>query len=261
MYLKTMKMLIMVLVGGFSVSGAFAHGDRFAHAEDMQKVFDGYQDESLRQFYAKFSSSIDTGLDCISDKIREKLAEKFPGQEITLTKHRYVAHSWFYGGAIPDLTLLERKYPGCKDVIIDIWRKFCNESDSWIRREFGLYGTPKIARAYCAMLYYTHLLGDWTPENIDFDYLMPPKDIVAQLVQACEDIFGKTSHADYCIRFKDGLEMALRSKVSKSDQGVAVLQALWSLKVGTELHDAWAGKGLDESRHMWKPDVKPKEQK
>ena len=267
MCLKTMKMLFVVVCAGFSISGAFAHSDRFAHATDMQKVFDGYQDETLREFYARFSSCIDLGPNSVEKRIRKRLAEAFPGQEIKLTKHRYIAHSWFYGGAIPDLTLLERKYPGCKRVVIEVWRKFCDESNSWIEREFGLYRAPWIASAYCAMLYYTHLLGDWDPrDNKDIyddvgnnTYLMPPKDIVVQLVQACRDMFGKSSHSDYCIRFKEELEKALKSKVSKPDQGVAVMKALWSLKVGTELHNTFAGKGLDESRHVWKPVAKPKE--
>lgn len=263
---KSMKILLVAVVAGFSAWGVFAHNDRYAHAADMQKVFDGYQDDDLRKFYAKFSSCIDTGPNSVEKKIRQRLAEKFPGQVIELTKHRYVAHSWFYGGDIPDLTLLERKYPGCKGVIIEVWRKFCNESNSWIEREFGLYrvqkiaSAPKIASAYCAMLYYTHLLGDWDPrDNSDFDFLMSPKDIVLHLVKACQDMFGKSSHSDYCIRFKDALEKALKSQVSKPDQGVAVMQALWSLKVGTELHNTFAGKGLDESKHRWTPAAEPKE--
>lgn len=258
--LKPCKMLLAVVFACYSVLGVFAHGDRFAHAADMQKVFDGYKDETLRQFYAGFSSCIDTGPNSVEKRIRKRLAEKFPGQEIALTKHRYVAHSWFYGGDIPELTLLERKYPGCKEVIVDVWRKFCNESNSWIEREFGLPRKSKIAPSYCAMLYYTHLLGDWDPhDNTDFDYLMPPKDIVAQLVKACNDMFGKSSHSDYCTRFKEELDKALKSKVSKQDQGVAIMKALWSLKVGTELHNTYAGKGLNESKHIWTPEPEPGE--
>ena len=259
---RLIKTLFALPLAVFFVLGAFAHGDRFAHAEDMQRVFDGYEDENLRQFYAKFSSCIDVGPNSVEKRIRKGLAEKFPGQEIKLTKHRYVAHSWFYGGAIPDLTLLERRYPGCKEVIVDVWRKFCNESNSTIEREFGLYSAPKIASAYCAMIYYTHLLGDWDPrDNTDFDYLMPPKDIVAQLIKACKDMFGRSSHADYCNRFEAELKKALQSKVVKQDQGVAVMQALWSLKVGTELHNTFAGKGLDETRHPWSASVDKKKEK
>lgn len=248
------KMLFAVIAAGLFVQGAFAHGNRFEHAKDMQKVFDGYEDENLRQFYAKFSSCIDTGPNSVEKRIRKGLAEKFPGQKIKLTEHRYVAHSWFYGGAIPDLTLLERRYPGCKEVIVDVWRKFCNENNSTIEREFGLYGAPKIASAYCSMLYYTHLLGDWDPrDNTDssYSYLMLPKDIVEQLIKACKDMFGRSSHSDYCGRFEAELRKALQSKVVKQDQGVAIMQALWSLKVGTELHNTFAGKGLDETRHPW----------
>jgi len=247
------KIHILCLLIGICASVSFAHGNRYAHADDMQKVFDGYDDNILRQFYAKFSSSLDLGENGVEKRIRRGLAERFPGQKIKLTKHRYVAHSWYYAGSIPDLTLLERRYPGCKEVIIDIWRKFCTESNSTIEREFGLYQSPWIASAYCSMLYYTHLLGDWDPrDNTDFDYLMPPKDIVAQLVKACKTVFEKTSHSDYCNRFEETLKRALNSKTSKPEKGVAVMQALWSLKVGTELHNTFAGKGLDESRHIWK---------
>ncbi len=257
---KSTKILLVLVLAGFSTWSVFAHSDRFVHADDMQKVFDGYQDEDLRQFYAEFSSCIDIGPNSVEKRIRRRLAEKFPGKVIKLTKHRYVAHSWFYGGSIPDLTKLEREYPGCKEVIIDVWRKFCNESNSWVEREFKLSRKSKIASAYCAMLYYTHLLGDWDPrDNSDFDYLMPPKEIVVHLVQACCDMFGRSSHSDYCTRFKSELEKALKSKVAKKDQGVAVMQALWSLKVGTELHNTFSGKGLDESKHRWKPMAESKE--
>ncbi len=258
---KSIEILLAVAVAGFSALNVFAHSNRYVHADDMQKVFDGYQDGDLREFYAKFSSCIDTGPNSIEKRIRQRLAAKFPGQVIELTKHRYIAHSWFYGGDIPDLTKLERKYPGCKEVIVDVWGKFCNESNSWIEREFGLPRKSKIASAYCAMLYYTHLLGDWDPrDNSDFDYLMPPKEIVVHLVQACRDMFGMSSHSDYCTRFKSELEKALKSKVARKDQGVAVMKALWSLKVGTELHNTFAGKkGFDESRHRWNPVTEPKE--
>ena len=260
--------VIAIVVAWLPFLSAFAHPKAGAHADDMQKVFDGYQDNYLLGFYAKFSSCIDRGPDSIEKRIRRRLAEKYPGQEIKLTEHRYIAHSWYYAGDIPDLKLLESRYPGCKKEIIAIWQKFCKESNSWIKREFGLYSSPWIASAYCAMLYYTHLLGDWDPRDNasvgkekDTQLLMPPKEIVRELVKACRDIFGRTSHSDYCIRFKDELEKALRSEVTKPEQAVAVMQALWSLKVGTELHNTFAGKGLDESRHKWDPGTEPKEKK
>lgn len=250
-----LKVILAVIT--FSLAAVvFAHGDRFAHAADMQKVFDGYSDETLRQFYAKFSTSIDTGPDSVEKRIRKRLEEKYPERTITLTKHRYVAHSWYYGGAIPDLKLLENRYPGCKGVIVDVWRQFCKESNSKIEEGFGLRRSPWIASAYCSMLYYTHLLGDWDPkDNTDFDYLMQPEEIVSQLVKACKDMFGRSSHSDYCLQFETTLHDAIKSKSVKQEQAVAVMQALWSLKVGTELHNTYAGKGLDESKHKWQPAV------
>jgi len=255
-----MKRLIVLLMVACAAGWGFCHGDKSVHADDMLKVFDGYADDNLKAFYERFSSTIDIGANSIEKQVRKCLAERYPDKPIKLTKHRYIAHSWIYGGDIPDLSLIESRYPGCRDDVVAIWRKFNKDSNSFIKSEFGLEYSPWIANAYCAMLYYTHLLGDWDPsDNADFDYLMPPKEIVKHLTKACREMFGRSSHAEYCDRFEETLKGALRSKLGDQQKGVAVMKALWSLKVGTELHETYAGKGLDERMHRWRGNMKRKE--
>ena len=243
------------------------------HAEDFIQVFDGYDDYSLRQFYKKFSSDIDKfkdseTSDSITARIKRYLASKqnVSVSEIHLKKHRYIAHQWPYQGAIPreDLLLIEKDYPGATEGIVRIWQQFCREKNDYIANEFALQRSPWLAKSYCAIIYYTHLLGDWLPppENKDFDFVMSIDRIVDGILSAVREMGRSEEH----VRFSNELEKSLKAAKaaggsSSQQQAVRILDALKAAKLGTMLHSRF-GKYMDESRHPYtEKDAQPQSQK
>lgn len=245
----------------FFAMSCHGRGSASAHATDFKEVFNGYSDLDLWLFYAKFSSDIDDNKNAevsssVSARIKRKLAEKkgVTVRDIPFTMHRYIAHQWVYGGSIPpaDLMILENRYPGCTDDIRRIWSQFCKENNDIIAQEFRL--PQRLAEAYCAILYYTHLLGDWlpAPENSDWEYLMPVEKIVLELQNAVGKLGHGDKHKEYCDRFQVTLKTALAKGLAPQSKAELVLQALKSMKLGTMLHESGQ---MDESKHSYKEEA------
>lgn len=241
----------------------FARGDANEHAKDFLAVINGYDDYRLRQFYKKFSTDLDNNKNAetatsISARIKRAIATRYGVDVRSIAfhhKHRYIAHQWKYQGSIPyeDLQLIEKYYPNCREDIIKIWQQFCRESNDYITSEFALQRTPWIAKAYCSILYYTHIIADWLPDvNSDFDYLMPLDTVVQELVSAVRSMGRSKEHQQYCSE----LEMKLNAAKamgggSPQQQAVKILEALKEMKIGTMIHTRF-GPYMDESRHPYK---------
>lgn len=223
----------------------------------------GYNDDRLFAFYKKFSADIDDNKNpefsqSVSARIKQRIAKKTGKsvKEVSLTAHRYIAHQWCYGGSIPlsDLSILEGKYPGCKKDIVEIWKAFCSESDNTIAQEFGWLQSKHLAKAYCSILYSTHLLADWLPPpvNNDFQYLMPVDKIVAELQRSVERMGSSDAHKEYCKEFQAKMAEALNQGSSQQKRAEFVLDALKSMKLGSKLHEYYGTKGqMDEKRHPY----------
>lgn len=231
---------------------SYGHGDSKMHATDFVEVFDGYNDGGLFNIYRDFSSGVDSK---IPREIRAALEARFPDRKITLKKHRYFAHAWPYGTAIPRqmLLALDKDYPGAWNDISIVWQRFCGGWNKRIAAEFGLQPAPHLAKAWCAMLYHTHLLGDWQPEtNKDFDYVMPVEDIVKNLCANCHAMFDRTSQEMYAKQFESALKFAYsKAPGDETAKAKAVMKELKAQKLGTKLHETFAPKVLNESRHKW----------
>ena len=243
----------------------YGRGSAKLHANDFFDVINGYNDQGLRTFYEKFSSDIDDNKDAehsssVSARIKRRIAAKSGRtiKDIHFSAHRYIAHQWPYNGSIPgsDLLILEYKFPGCKEDIREIWGAFCRENNEAIAREFRWQQAPHLAKAYCAVLYYTHLLADWLPPPVnkgDYQYLMPVNRIVAELQRAVESMGRSDSHKKYCEEFRKKMGAALAANPSPSKQAELVLEALKSMKLGTMLHERFGLHGqMDEAKHPYR---------
>ena len=256
--------VVMAVTAALLAAACFGRGSAEAHSRDFLEVFNGYDDPIIRNFYIRFSSNIDDNKNpqessSVSARIKRRLAEKYkrPLSEVSLTTHRYIAHQWPYSGSIPlsDLLILENKYPGCKPVIIDTWRKFCRENNDVIAQEFGWLQSRSIAEAYCGFLYYTHLLGDWLPppENTDYRYLMPVDKIVRELNKTARHMIKSDENKRFCDELNTKLSEAMMAGTSPQMQAKKVLEALKSMKLGTMLHKRFGEKGqMDETRHPYR---------
>ena len=246
---------------------SYGRGSAVAHSTDFKEVVNGYCDPVLWRFYLKFTSEIDDNKNpedstSVSARIKRRIAEKngLTVKEVSLTAHRYIAHQWPYNGSIPasDLIILEKKFPGCKADIREIWGTFCRESNDTIAREFGWQQARHLAQAYCAVLYYTHLLADWLPPpvNNDYRYLMPVEKIVAELQRAVESMGRSDVHKKYCEDFRKKMAAALASGTSPQRQAELALETLKSMKIGTMLHERFGAHGqMDESRHPYREEA------
>jgi len=253
---------VLVLASLLSVT-CNARGTAKAHAMDFREVIDGYNDSALFDFYQKFTSDIDDNKNpesssSVSARIKRRIAERqgITVKEVSLTAHRYIAHQWPYDGSIPasDLIILEKKFPGCKSDIREIWGKFCGESNNTIAQEFGWQQSKHLAQAYCSVLYYTHLLADWLPPpiNSDYRYLMPVDRIVAELQKAVEKMGSSDAHKKYCQEFRMKMSTALALGSSPQKQAELALEALKGMKVGTKLHEYYGTKGqMNEVKHPY----------
>ena len=264
--------ILLVAVCLIAARNAHARASAAAHATDFIEVINGYDDYQLVQFYKKFSSDIDNNKDAeasssISARIKRAIAAKYQIDVRSVGfhhKHRYIAHQWKYGGAIPreDLSLIERYYPDCRDDIIRIWQQFCKEKNDYITSEFALQRAPWIAKSYCAVLYYTHIIADWLPDaNSDFDFLMPLDTVVAEIVGAVNSMGRSDEHKKFC----QELEMKLKTAkalggASPQQQAVKILEALKEIKLGTMIHERF-GPYMDESRHPYHEDAGQQMQK
>lgn len=259
----------LIILSAVSVT-AFAHGSADKHVQDFLDVIDGYDDYSLRQFYKGFTSDIDKFKDSetsssVTARIKRLIAKKkgISVNDVRLRKHRYIAHQWPYQGAIPkaDLMLIENDYPGTSEDIIRIWAEFCREKNDYITSEFALQRSPWVAKAYCAIVYYTHLLGDWLPppENKDFEYVMPIDRIVEGIMESVRSVGRSDAHTKYC----DELAMKLTTAKalggnSPQQQAVKILEALKAAKIGTMFHERFGVNGqMDESRHPYRAEEQP----
>ena len=243
---------------------ALAFGKASEHSKVFRQVINGYDDYRLRQFYDKFSSDIDNNKNAetstsISARIKRAIASKYGVnvKAVSFTKHRYIAHQWRYQSNIPyeDLQLIEKTYSDCREDIIKIWQQFCRESNNYITSEFALQRSPWIAKSYCAILYYTHIVCDWLPDvNDDYDYLMSLDDIVDELVLAVQSMGRSDRHKKYCSEFEMKLRTALRLGNSNQGKAVKILEVLKEMKIGTMLHEHF-GKYMDESRHPYQEET------
>ena len=257
---------VTVVVAAMLAVTCHGRGTAAAHAADFKEVFNGYYDPALWNFYLKFTSDIDDNKNAeestsVSARIKRRIAEKngLTVKEVALTAHRYIAHQWPYNGSIPasDLIILENKFPGCKSDIREIWGKFCRESNDDIAREFGWQQAKHLAQAYCAVLYYAHLLADWLPPpvNNDYRYLMPVEKIVAELQKSVESVGRSDEHKKYCEEFRAKMTAALAAGTTPQKQAEFVLAALKDMKIGTMLHERFGVHGqMDESKHPYKGD-------
>ena len=244
----------------------FAYGSADMHAKDFVAVINGYDDYRLRQFYKKFSSDIDSNRNAetstsLSAQIKRAIAAKYKVDVKSVHfyhKHRYIAHQWKYQGNIPyeDLQLISKYYPDCLEDIKNIWQRFCRGSNDYIASEFALQRSPWIAKAYCAILYYTHIICDWLPEvNRDYDYLMSLDNVLLELVGVMESMGRSEAHKNFCKEFESKLKAAKAlGGGSEQQQAVHMLRALKEMRIGTMLHERF-GPYMDESRHPYKEDA------
>ena len=263
----SLRIAVVVLLVLLAIT-SYGRGSAKLHANDFIEVFNGYDDQGLRTFYEKFSSDIDDNKNAeqstsVSARIKRRIAAKSGRsiKDIHFSAHRYIAHQWPYNGFIPvsDLIVLEYKFPGCKDDIREIWGAFCRENNEAVAREFRWQQAPKLAQAYCAVLYYTHLLADWLPppvNNGDYQYLMPVNKIVAELQRAVESMGSSDKHKQYCGEFKKKMGAALAASPSPSRQAELALDALKSMKIGTMLHEYYGVHGqMDEVKHPYREEA------
>lgn len=225
----------------------FGHHDKSAHATDFRSVFNGYNDMGLYAFYLRFSSGIDSGL--LTD-IEKALGDSFGCSKLHVSfgDHRYYAHSWPFGADIPRYKLdkLEKIHPGAWDVIKPVWRKFCGEQISYAM--FELKFPRDQARAFCAILYYIHLLGDWDPkDNSMFHYVMTCDEIVENMNKQFAVLF--VNHPEMAAEIRQRLEQAKVVSTDDCQKSLAIMKALRDSKIGTKIHQTWGR--YFEKAHPW----------
>lgn len=269
----SMKTAICAVISITCLGPALARGSAEKHAKDFFEVIDGYCDNDLKKIYETFSSNIDDNKNaevssCVSARIKRKIAQThgMSVRDVHLTAHRYIAHNWPFAGKIPEIDILENKFPGCRKDVQEIWSEFCRESSDTIAREFGWQSAPRLAQSYCAILYYTHLLADRLPppENDpdQYKYIMGVDKIVRELQLTIERMGSSERHKKYCDEFRQKMSAALAAGKSPQDQAVHVLAALKSMKIGTMLHEYYGKNGqMDESRHQYREEPEQSELK
>lgn len=234
-----------VLLAVLTVAEAFAHPSKALHRADCEAVYNGYRDPQLRAFYEEFSSGIDSKL---LEDIKQTLGEKFGCDKLHVSAgdHRLYGHSWPFADAIPRvrLTRLEKIHPGAWEALKPVWAKFCGEKIKTAQQELKL--PRKQAAAFCATIYYIHILGDWDPkDNSRFQYVMSVEEIIHHLNKQYAVLF--VNHPEIVKEITE----RLKAVQGTSDQGKAlkVMAALKELKLGTKLHETW-GKYF-EAKHPW----------
>lgn len=247
-YAQTTILCFSILLAMAFSMAAFGHGSKSVHAAEFKAVINGYDDPTLNAFYLKFSSGIDSGL--LND-IRTALGEKFGCSELHVSfgDHRFYAHSWPFGDHIPrnKLDKIENIHQGAWEAIEPVWQKFCGEQISYVMSELRF--PRKQARAFCAVLYYVHLLGDWDPnDNTMFRYVMPCSEIVERLNSQFTVIF--INHPDMAMEIRTRLSAAAASSPNDCQKSLAIMSALRELKIGTKIHNTWGQ--YFESKHPYR---------
>jgi hypothetical protein len=221
------RITIGLLILGVSVN-AFAHASSSLHFDDAEAVFSGYgDDKSFKELFKVVSGGIDNDL----PKMFRETIGPVPGN------HRILGHGWTLNAAIPKKTMdkLLAKYPDKKDEIIALWAVFARNC---IAKAEELTGLPKNqAKALASMIYDVHLIGDWGPKNKLLDDVLALDEIVNNFKKDCEVLFiNKPVHSEFVSK---KLDEAMKSKLPVQEKAQFVMDALYALRLGTMLNDAW----------------------
>lgn len=236
----------------------FAHPNSKLHARDFANIINGYEDSAMRTFYEDFSSGIDHGL--LTDISEAFLAKFGCGKlHVSFGDHRYYGHSWPFADQIPRFRLrkIEAIHPGAWDAVRPVWSAFCLKYRQRIQNELKL--PREQANAFCAILYYVHILGDWDPKDNDISktpVLMPCNEIVDNLIKNLGVLFR--NHPEMVDEISDRLRQV--KPMENPQRSIEIMKTLMDLRIGTKLHQTW-GKYFEEAHPYTEKDAQPQLQK
>ena len=197
------------------------------HWQEFQIVFAGYgNDESFKDLARFISSGID-------DKIKKRFEEKIGKLP---DNHRILAHPWGLSDKIPQdiLNIIKNKHPGMEEEFITIWKDFVNEI---IEKTMRVTGLPKAqAKAFAALIYDIHLIGDIEPGNTRIDLVMNIKKIVSDIKKNVDILFK--NKPKYAQLIKKYLDKILKEKISNPHLlAEKIMTILFDSRIGTMLDD------------------------
>ncbi len=207
---------------------AFAHKSAALHFADAETVFSGYgDDKSFKALFRVVSGGVDNDL----PKAFNDAIGPIPGY------HRILGHGWTLNAAIPRTTMykLEERYPGKEKEIIEVWAEFAR---GCIVKSEELSGLPKKqSNALVSIIYDVHLVGDLESDNKLISPVLELGEIVKNIKKDCEILFiNKPLHSEFASK---KLDEAMKSSLPYQEKAQFVMVALYNLRLGTMLNDAW----------------------
>lgn len=111
--------------------------------------------------------------------------------------HRLLCHGWFLDADPPEetLNLLQRKYGIDRGKFLKYWHNYQFKVFAMAEKYTGLLSDK--ARAFAGLIWDIHLLGDWTPDNLEVSRLLPIKRICEDIARNMSILLGGGRRTEY----------------------------------------------------------------
>ena len=177
------------------------------------------------------------------DGMPRELEIKFGLKRGTLSHpkvHRLLGHGWSLDADPPEhiLALFQKKTGIDKMELLNYWRNYQLETFSLAEKYTGLPASK--AKAFAGLVWDIHLLGDWTPDNMEVSKLVPIKSLTDDFCKKIRILLGEGRRADYvCNKTFEFVE----SRIAKGTATRHIAEELrknWlpDQKIGTEIYMA-----------------------
>lgn len=246
----------------------FAHPDRAYHYNDTARIMNGFgtpdykdamaavkrvaandfspnaaqstiQSEKAFAGFGELFEQVSSRM----DGMPRELEIKFGLKRGTLSHpkiHRLLGHGWPLDADPPEhiLALFQKKTGIDKMELLNYWRNYQLETFAMAEKYTGLPASK--AKAFAGLVWDIHLLGDWTPDNMEVSKLVPIKSLTDDFCKKIRILLGEGRRADYvCNKTFEFVESRI-VKGTATRHIAEELRKSWlpDQKIGTEIYMA-----------------------
>lgn len=238
--MKTLSGLLVLLMAALAPLCASAHGSHQQHRQDFYDVFQFMPDSRLDAWMKYVSSDMIDGYRGVPRDVYggmcfyDYMKAEFPG---FACRHRLLFH-WGYNSR-PWSDALEARIAKCqwygdevqvirfRDLVAGEQKMRNAAANALTEKTFGFASGGKdasFANAMISVLYDTHIIGDYTPDNRDLDGVMDFGSAVGDLINAIRKLDARAGDA----LVKSLQKLGSDSSVGVQDRAAAVLALLKS---------------------------------
>ena len=278
--MRVLRLLLSALILAIFPAEVNAHGSRAYHYNDVARILNGFgtpdyndamasvrrvaannfspnaaqstiQSEKAFAGFGELFNQVSSKM----DSMPRELEIKFGLKRGTLSHpkvHRLLCHGWSLDADPPEhiLALFQKKTGINKTEVLNYWRQYQLETFAMAEKYTGL-PAPK-AKAFAGLMWDIHLLGDWTPDNMEVSKLVPIKSLKDDLCKNLRMLLGNGHRAEYiCTKTSEFVESRLAKGMATRHIAKELLEWLPEQKIGSEIYLA----NKEAMKGLWNNDV------